>query len=578
MVKNGSECIRTLEEFIGWIKQFTYGEYFFRGVSNEKYKIEASTYRRLKGKNGEFYNKEDDNPEKILKINEEMLEDARRDGHGGDMKDLDLLAKLQHYGAATCLIDFTRNPQVALWMACRESSGGSVNGKVFAVNTNSQNAIQWVDSQSSKSNISEFFRLGKNEKYHLYKWQPNYQNSRMQAQQSIFIFGGTKIKSVHCIIAGDSKQQIRNALEQSACITEASLFPDFVGFASQRAQSKKYPEPSALFYLSRGHVADQGGDKEGAIVFYTKSIQLNPDKITLSVLYKKRASCYGVISKLECAISDYNEVIALNPHSPTTFYNRGNARAELDQYNEAVPDFDEAIHLNQHYASAYYSRGNAKVKLDLYEDAIADFNEAIHLNSNDVSAYYSRGNAKVKLDLYEDAIADFNEAIHLNSNDADSYHNRGVASAELDLYEDAIADFNEAIHLNSNELNSNEVEMSIFRLEDLSALQQVVAKVIIDAVVHNSSPGAYKFTLSDLYNQRECIQAHSNAQDIDAAIRGTLYTLRDDHEQFEDDEVRGGYKLTKGGLLFYLVREKRLQQEIEKIMQALENAKLELNG
>ena len=176
----------TLEQFIEWTQQLIYGEYVFRGVSNEKYKIEASTYRRLKNENGEFYNKEDRTPENLLKINEEMLEDARRDGHGGDMKDLDLLAKLQHFGAATCLIDFTRNPQVALWMACRESSSGSVNGKVFAVNTNSQNAIQWVDFQSSKSDISDFFRLGENEKYHLYKWQPNYQeHSRMQAQQSI---------------------------------------------------------------------------------------------------------------------------------------------------------------------------------------------------------------------------------------------------------------------------------------------------------------------------------------------------------------------------------------------------------
>ena len=210
----------------------------------------------------------------------------------------------------------------------------------------------------------------------------------------------------------------------------------------------------------------------------------------------------------------------------------------------------------------------------MYEDAISDFDEAIHLNPFDVSAYYSRGNAKVKLDLYEDAISDFDEAIHLNPSDFDSYHNRGVARAELDQYEDAISDFDEAIHL-----NSDEVEMSIFHLEDLSALQQVIAEVIIDIVVHNSSSGIYKFTLSDLYNQSERIQAQSNAQDIEALIRETVYTLRNEHGQFEnDEEVRGGYKLTKGGLLFYLVREKRLQQEVEKSTQALENAKLELNG
>ena len=37
----------TLSEFIEWAAQFSDGQYLFRGVSTESYKIEASAYRRL---------------------------------------------------------------------------------------------------------------------------------------------------------------------------------------------------------------------------------------------------------------------------------------------------------------------------------------------------------------------------------------------------------------------------------------------------------------------------------------------------------------------------------------------------
>lgn len=40
--------IVTLSGFIEWAAQFDDGQYLFRGVSNEKYKIEPSAYRRLK--------------------------------------------------------------------------------------------------------------------------------------------------------------------------------------------------------------------------------------------------------------------------------------------------------------------------------------------------------------------------------------------------------------------------------------------------------------------------------------------------------------------------------------------------
>ena len=415
--------IKTLEEFIEWTKEFIYGEYVFRGVSNEAYEIEASTYRRLKDKDGKFYNKEDNNPKKILEINKEMLEAARRQGHGTKdglpLKDLDLLAELQHLGAATCLIDFTHNPLVALRMACREGSRGKVNGKVYAIDLNSQDTTfkEVTVKLAQEKNIDCFFCDKKGE-YNFYQWHPNYQNNRMRAQQSIFLFSGSPIKSdMDCIISKGKKQEIRDDLEQSVGLTEKSLFPDFEGFASQLAHTEPYVNLDAQYCFDKGLKAETKDNRKLAITHYTRGIPLNPDKNLLSRLYHNRASCYINIRKFKDAIGDYNKLIELNPDSHFLYYSRGKANIHLEQYKDAVTDYNAAIHINPNYVEAYLDRGKANIHLKQYEEAIKDYNAAIHINPNYAQAYLDRGKANVHLEQYEEASQSFQTALQFAEQD-----------------------------------------------------------------------------------------------------------------------------------------------------------------
>ena len=451
MPKKASRRVKKLKSFMEWAEQFNDGEYVFRGVSNEKYIIEASTYRRLKDKDGKF-KKEDRTPEKLLKINEEMIEEARRQGHGRDLKDLELLAELQHRGAATCLIDFTKNPLVALWMACRESSGSAVNGKVFAMDISSQITFQPVTSKlSQEENIRYFLERDENERYQLYQWQPNYQNNRMLAQQSIFLFGGAEIESVsECIILKNSKQNIRNSLEKSTGITEGSLFPDFDGFASQRAQNKTYIEPDAQYYFIRGLQAFTEGKIDEVIDYYSKGISLNPDRGLLTILHISRAHVNERIENYSLALEDYNKVIELTPDYPGHYLDRGLTMFALERYEEAVADYDKFIHQNANEMLAYHNRGLAKDRLGQYKEAISDYNEAIRLDPDYASSYNERGFTKDKLGQHFAAIADFDTAIQLKSDYVRAYVGRGLVRFGLEQYEKAIADFDEAISLDPN--------------------------------------------------------------------------------------------------------------------------------
>ena len=90
------------------------------------------------------------------------------------------------------------------------------------------------------------------------------------------------------------------------------------------------------------------------------------------------------------------------------------------------------------YATVYYNRGNAKSQLEHPEAAISDYDAAIRLNSEDVSAYNNRGVAKSRLGKYFEAISDYDEAIRLNPEDAYAYNNRGFAKSQLGYPEAAI--------------------------------------------------------------------------------------------------------------------------------------------
>ena len=360
MAKKESRRVKTLNSFIRWAAQFNDGQYLFRGVSNEIYEIEASTYRRLPKAEG--------NPTQLLKINKQLIEDAQSRGHdqknGRQLSDLELLAELQHFGAATCLIDFSRNALVALWFACQQSSKGEVNGKVFAVRHDDVLRLKTVTPKLLKKDIDYFFKLDESGNHPIYQWEPKYQNNRIIAQQSVFLFSGARIKArAECIILKSSKQNLLTSLDQLSGITEASIYPDFDGFARLHAQNRPYIEPEVRDYLQRGFYALQD-DLDAAIEHYNMAIELSPYHVEAHV---DRGLLYRF--KGDEARADEDEAHAIG------------------YYDLAIEDFNKVIQLNPNHAMAYTHRGVAYRKKGEFDRAIADSNQAIRLDPDNPQAY-----------------------------------------------------------------------------------------------------------------------------------------------------------------------------------------------
>ena len=413
--------ISSLGEFIEWVNQLGPGNYLFRGVPNAEYRIQASAYRRPKEYTRNF--------EQFLQINKHLVTDARLRGHGErdgrELGDLEILAQLQHFGAATCLIDFTCNAQVALYFACEkdpkrekntQDSEKAPDGKVYAVR-NDPLRFKKVTPDLLKEKIDYFFPrfqpYGRDRQ--LYRWEPGYQNNRIIAQQSIFVFGDYEFdENDACIVEESCKEDILIELERVSGIAQAVLFPDFDGFARLHREGEPYTELSASDYFNRAAKTAASAQYEEAIANYDKAIELDPQD---PETYQWRAVAKIQLGRDQEAIDDYNKMIELDPCAHS-YDKLGKALLRLGRPQQAFAFFGKMIELFPDAPFGYTRRGNANYELGQYQEAIADLDAALQIDPSDVSTYLLRARAKEHLGDLEAAKGDFQKALKFLSPNA----------------------------------------------------------------------------------------------------------------------------------------------------------------
>ena len=343
--------IKTLGAFMDWVDQYQLGsrKCLFRGLPNQEHTIEASAWRRMKNE------QDNNNIEKFLKINEGLITDARDRGYDKKderkLRDLEILAELQHFRAATFLVDFSYSAQVALWFACGESFKDPPNskelsdGKVSVVFVN-PDRIQEVTPEMSKQDISFFFEANADGTYLLYLWEPSELNSRIPPQQSVFLFGGDRTiePNVECIIPTEDKSAIRDSIEGILRITEPTLFPDFEGFIYQRTQYRPYIPPGYERLRAAGYKSSQRGDHEEAISYFEDAIRL--DSTDADVYYMCGESRY-YLNQFADAISDLDQAIELKDDDLNYYRLCGYAKFALSQFDEAKKDLEKALELSE---------------------------------------------------------------------------------------------------------------------------------------------------------------------------------------------------------------------------------------
>ena len=417
-----TEAIKTVEEYIAWTKAQQGGLLLYRGLPDADWEVESSAYRRI-GKSRDM------SSETVPAVTfqnyiDHLLDEAGlrgfRERRDKSLSDLELLAELQHFGAATCLIDFTTHSLIALWFACHKEAGKA--SKVVALATDDPKKFSSINYEDSKKPIKEFLNRGK-----LWKWEPSGLNNRIVAQQSVFVFGEGRIEKdsyQEITIAATHKNEIIRILGKAFGISERKLYNDLAGFANNNAHDQPYDKLTAEDFYFLGITFHQRGEYQHAIERYGKAIEHNPH---YDDAYNDRGVAKNDSVDHEGAIADFDMATELNPNIAEAYNNRGALKGKSGDRQGAFADFAKAIELNPNLAETYNNRGAQKSESGDHRGAIADFTKSIELDPHFAGTYYNRGSAECASGDYQRGIADYDRAIEINPQHVESYFNRGNA-------------------------------------------------------------------------------------------------------------------------------------------------------
>jgi tetratricopeptide (TPR) repeat protein len=166
---------------------------------------------------------------------------------------------------------------------------------------------------------------------------------------------------------------------QSAVIPELeaklrTADPAVVQSLMQRFHDPVIPPGDVTAFFNRGTTRHDLRDQPGAISDYSQVIQLQPDH---AIALNNRGVARLELNDLEAAEADLTEAIDQNPRLFASYCNRGWLRLEQRRYSGAIADFTQAITLKPHLPMAYVYRGNALQKLGDLKGAVRDYSDAI---------------------------------------------------------------------------------------------------------------------------------------------------------------------------------------------------------
>jgi hypothetical protein len=238
----------TFQELIDLTLDPTPDKFWFarmwRGQADIDWPVHSTGYRRLlrarHNNGGEVPDEED-----LQRYEKRLLRLADHRGFryqdGRRLSDFELLARMRHHGAATRLVDATRNALVGLWFCCAYLSDKT--GLLIGLHTS---YISGYEGESEDRDYDEVVK-GLDDKY-LNTWEPSPNSPRIAAQHSQFLYSSLSSAKTGSLlfpakegsalaiaISPELKTRSEQILSQVFDVRQMTLFPDFDGLSGSRA-------------------------------------------------------------------------------------------------------------------------------------------------------------------------------------------------------------------------------------------------------------------------------------------------------------------------------------------------------
>lgn len=202
----------------------------WRGQGDASWGLHSKLFRHLMDQNGvqnpteHPHNKQPYPTEtQMVQAEDTMLRLARDSWRLGNMPALEIFARIQHFGGPTRLLDATRNPYIAAWFAVQECDD-KTDGRLFALATTPAGGDPPHNLSLETQKADPFwFQFSDIQRRPLIEWGtgsrriiwvPPVYESRIAAQDAVFILDGTPITTSKVLRHFEIPRAINNGRRQ----------------------------------------------------------------------------------------------------------------------------------------------------------------------------------------------------------------------------------------------------------------------------------------------------------------------------------------------------------------------------
>ncbi len=214
---------------------------YWRGQSDIEWTIDSSGYRRIMQIETKSFGSDYD--KHLTQYEQQLIEHATHKGYryqdGRELYDFELLGRLQHHGAATRLVDFSKNVFIALYFCVIANM--EKTGLLFGLHTS---YIYGHENQLRKEPYLEIIKECE-EKDAPTTWEPPIVSSRMASQHAQFLYSKISTEKTGSLLLPKEKESklfiainpklkptFKLILEGLLDFRTITLFPDIDGFGS----------------------------------------------------------------------------------------------------------------------------------------------------------------------------------------------------------------------------------------------------------------------------------------------------------------------------------------------------------
>ena len=123
-----------------------------------------------------------------------------------------------------------------------------------------------------------------------------------------------------------------------------------------------------------------------AIEQYSKILELKPNNVIRSIIYKHRGMANFACSQYSEAIEDFTKALELDQKAYKAAYYRGVVNSVLKQYSNAIDDYTMALSINPYQSFCLFRRGQAYYHIGDYPQALSDCENSLALEPSNKSA------------------------------------------------------------------------------------------------------------------------------------------------------------------------------------------------